>query len=228
MGKNFDLKLFERVRGLNRGLVWGVILILALLAFEIFNFSTTQFALLDMLGDLRFAGIRWATILAVAFCGIDFAGLARIFTPEQGRDEPMEVWYLFGAWLLAALFNAGLTWWGVSVAMAGQRSLGSLVVGSTALKVIPILVALMVWLTRVLLIGTFAIAGERIFTLDARPRTATSGAAVRPSSASVSRPASAYSPASNNGARVSPGYNRPEPTYHNLSAQGRSAEGHWE
>lgn len=230
MGKNFDLKLFEHLRRLNRGLVWGVILILALLAFEVFNFSTTQFALLDMLGDLKFAGIRWATILAVAFCGIDFAGIARIFTPEQGRDEPMEVWYLFGAWLLAALFNAGLTWWGVSVAIAGHRSMGSAVISSaTMLKAIPILVALMVWLTRVLLIGTFAIAGERIFTLDAaRPRTATGGTTVRPSSAGVSRPASAYSPAPNNGARVTPGYNRPEPTYHNLSAQGRSAEGHWE
>lgn len=229
MGKNFDLKLFEHIRRLNRGLVWGVILILALLAFEIFNFSTTQFALLDMLGDLRFAGIRWATILAIAFCGIDFAGIARIFTPEQGRDEPMEVWYLFGAWLLAALFNAGLTWWGVSVAIAGHRSLGSAVVGNTTiLKVIPVLVALMVWLTRVLLIGTFAIAGERIFTLDARPRTVTSGAIAPPSSASVSRPASAYSPVPNNSARVTPGYNRPEPTYHNLSAQGRSAEGHRE
>ncbi|MFO3796885.1 MAG: hypothetical protein ACK8QZ_06315, partial [Anaerolineales bacterium] len=85
-----------------------------------------------------------------------------------------------------------------------------------------------VWLTRVLLIGTFAIAGERIFTLDARPRSAASGVTARPTSTSVSRPASAYSPASNNGARIPPGYNRPEPTYHNLSAQGRSAEGHWE
>ena len=72
----------------------------ALLAFEIFNFSTTQFALRDVLGDLTFAGMRWATILAIAFCGIDFAGIARIFTPEQGADEPKEVWYLFGAWFL--------------------------------------------------------------------------------------------------------------------------------
>ena len=33
-----------------------------LLAFEIFNFSTTEFALTDVLGDLKFAGLRWATI----------------------------------------------------------------------------------------------------------------------------------------------------------------------
>jgi len=119
----------------------------ALLAFEVFNFSTTQFALHDMLGDLTFAGIKWATILAIAFCGIDFAGIARIFTPEQGRDEPAEVYYLFGAWLLAAGFNATLTWWGVSVAISNNGSLqGSQVMSSeTLLKVVPIFIALMVW-----------------------------------------------------------------------------------
>ncbi|MEJ5239879.1 MAG: hypothetical protein WHS87_01610 [Anaerolineales bacterium] len=223
--------LWAQMRRINRGLVWGVILILALLAFEIFNFSTTQFALLDMLGDLKFAGMRWATILAIAFCGIDFAGIARIFTPEQGRDEPKEVWYLFGAWLLAALFNAGLTWWGVSVAIAGHRSLGTAVVSNeTMLKVIPILVALMVWLTRVLLIGTFAMAGERLFTLDTRVRPSAQGTTANPAarpSAATPRPAAGYS--ATVGSRPTSGYNRPEPTYHNLSAQGRSPEGRpWE
>lgn len=78
----------------------------ALIAFEIFNYSTTDHALRDLLGDIQFAGIFWSTILALAFCGIDFAGIARLFTPEQGADEPKEVWYLFGAWLLAATMNA--------------------------------------------------------------------------------------------------------------------------
>ncbi len=230
-----NMRLWAQIRRINRGLVWGVILILALLAFEIFNFSTTQFALLDMLGDLKFAGMRWATILAIAFCGIDFAGIARIFTPEQGRDEPKEVWYLFGAWLLAALFNAGLTWWGVSVAIAGHRALGTAVVSNeTMLKVIPILVALMVWLTRVLLIGTFAMAGERLFTLDSRSRSTAQGVATNSTerlSTAVPRPSAGYSSTSSSavGSRPTSGYNRPEPTYHNLSAQGRSSEGRpWE
>ena len=94
---------------LQRGLAFGIIIIAALLAFEIFNFSTTDYALSDLLGDLSFLGVRWATILAIAFCGIDFAGIARLFTPEEGADEPAEVWYLFGAWLLAATMNAMLT-----------------------------------------------------------------------------------------------------------------------
>ncbi len=153
-------------RKFNRGAAWGTMIIGALLAFEVFNFSTTQFALHDMLGDLTFAGMRWATILAIAFCGIDFAGIARIFTPEQGRDEPAEVYYLFGAWILAAGFNATLTWWGVSVAISNNANLQSSAVMSAATltKVVPIFVAVMVWLVRLLIIGTFSLAGDRLFT----------------------------------------------------------------
>ena len=160
-----------RGRRFNRGAAWGLMIIGALLAFEIFNFSTTQFALLDVLGDLTFAGMRWATILAVAFCGIDFAGIARIFTPEQGADEPKEVYYLFGAWLLAAAFNAMLTWWGVSVAIVNHASQsgGAVISNETMTKVVPIFVAAMILLIRVLIIGTFSLAGDRLFTTDDQP-----------------------------------------------------------
>lgn len=153
-------------RQFNRGAAWGGMIVAALLAFEVFNFSTTQYALHDMLGDLSFAGMKWATILAIAFCGIDFAGIARIFTPEQGRDEPAEVYYLFGAWVLAAGFNATLTWWGVSVAITNNGNIQSTAAMSseTLTKVVPIFVAAMVWLVRLLLIGTFSLAGDRIFT----------------------------------------------------------------
>jgi hypothetical protein len=153
-------------RQVNRGAAWGMMIVGALLAFEIFNFSTTQYALHDMLGDLTFAGMKWSTVLAIAFCGIDFAGIARIFTPEQGRDEPAEVYYLFGAWLLAAGFNATLTWWGVSVAIAqngGIQGAGS-VSSATLNQAVPIFVAAMVWLVRLLIIGTFSLAGDRMFT----------------------------------------------------------------
>jgi hypothetical protein len=157
-------------RQFNRGAAWGVMIVGALVSFEIFNFSTTQFALHDMLGDLTFAGMKWSSILAVAFCGIDFAGIARIFTPEQGRDEPAEVYYLFGAWLLAAGFNACLTWWGVSVAITSNANLQASAVMSTAtlVKVVPIFIAAMVWLVRLLIIGTFSLAGDRLFTTAAQ------------------------------------------------------------
>ena len=215
------LKRFAR----RRGVVFGAILLLALFAFEIFNYSTTDFALTDMLGaNLRFAGIRWATILSIAFCGIDFAGIARLFTPVQGSNEPTEVWYLFGAWLLAAAMNASLTWWGVSVAVRNHQELSSLVVGQgTIVKVVPIFVALMVWLIRVLIIGTFSMAGDRMFSM-AEDRPSMLGNAVRPQ-ASVSRP---FRPSNlpSSARPISTPFHpapKPEPTYQPV---GMAAQGH--
>lgn len=231
-------------RKFNRGAAWGLMIIGALLAFEIFNYSTTQFALRDVLGDLTFAGFRWATILAVAFCGIDFAGIARMFTPEQGADEPKEIYYLFGAWFLAAAFNALLTWWGVSVAIVSHASAsGGTVISTAALtKIVPIFVAAMILLIRVLMIGTFSLAGDRLFTTDQRrpssynynnaPRPAQQSsytpshapsysAALRPAS-SLNRPVQGGSTATFRPAPKSAtpthqtSFVRPEPTYHNL------------
>jgi hypothetical protein len=148
-----------------RGLMFGLIIVMALLSFEMFNFGTTEYALADLVGELRFLEIPWATILAIAFCGIDFAGIARLFTPNGRSEESVEVWYLFGAWLLAATMNALLTWWGVSLALLNHPTLGNIVVDQgTLLKVVPIFIAVMVWLIRVLIIGTFSLAGDKLFT----------------------------------------------------------------
>ncbi len=145
--------------------VIGIILIVALIAFEMFNFDTTRYALQSLLGDVNFIGIPWAAILAIAFCSIDFAGLARLFTPEQGRDEPKEVWYLMGAWLLGATMNAVMTWWAVSVTLL-SHDFGNEVLGREQLLfMVPIFVAVLVWLTRILFIGAFSVAGEHLFDL---------------------------------------------------------------
>ena len=207
---------------LQRGQLFGFILLGALLSFELFNFGSTDFALRDLLGELRFLGVRWATILALAFCGIDFAGVARLFTPEQGNDEPAEVWYLFGAWLLAAAMNAMLTWWGVSVAMLENPALGSAVVSQeTLIKAVPIFVAVMVWLTRVMIIGAFSIAGERIFSMADKPsvRKSYTQTKRRPTVTKNPRPATqSYRPApKQQGAFSASQPQRPEPrnTTHN-------------
>lgn len=227
---NIQIIPFLKSAALKRGAIFGSILITALLAFELFNFGTTSFALRDVLGDLKFAGMHWSAILAFAFCGIDFAGIARIFTPEQGRDEPAEVWYLFGAWLLAAAFNAMLTWWGVSVAILNHSVVGGSLVGQTTMiKIVPIFVAAMVWLIRVLIIGTFSVAGERLFTLaDVHDRFATprnnpiqaAQPVSRPNQPAVNYPRPAPKPV--------PSYasNRSEPTYHpvGVTAMGRSEQ----
>ncbi len=230
-----DVNMSKAWHGLvnQRSKAFGFMILGALLAFEVFNFSTTEFALNDVLGNLSFMGIGWATILSIAFCGIDFAGIARIFTPEQGADEPAEVWYLFGAWILAAAMNASLTWWGVSVAIVNHSSQGAAVLGNETIRtVVPIFVAIMVWVIRILIIGTFSVAGDKLFN-DTRQRRSQSNQQntyqprqqqsysnqpayrsaaqqnQRPVITTASQLRSAPKPTNN-------GYQRPEPSYHNL------------
>ena len=206
MNNKLSINLMSTFRGMgkSRGALFGGILMVALLAFEVFNYTTTDFALTDVLGEnLKFAGIRWATILSIAFCAIDFAGVARLFTPEQGRDEPAEVWYLFGAWILAAAMNATLTWWGVSVAINSHTAQGATIVGREAMSsVVPVFVAVMVWLIRILIIGTFAMAGERLFSMD-------NARASRQPAAAASRYETPRPALNNNTPRPMP---RPEPS----------------
>lgn len=225
--QNRSLSTLLSRTGIRRGLAFGVIIVAALLAFEIFNYSTTVFALTDLLGDLDFLGIRWATILAIAFCGIDFAGIARLFTPEEGVNEPNEIWYLFGAWLLAATMNAMLTWWGVSIALLNHESLGNTVISrETLIRVVPIFVAVLVWLIRILIIGTFSIAGDRLFSQAERYQASSNGyrstmtrVQTQPRTLATTSQPSSFSGRANSPPTSNQGqpYSRPEPTYHPLS-----------
>ena len=219
----------------------------ALVAFEVFNYSTTDHALQDLLGNIQFGGLHWSTILALAFCGIDFAGIARLFTPEQGADEPKEVWYLFGAWILAATMNALLTWWGVSMAITNhQVQSASVVDPKTIATVVPVFVAVMVWVIRILIIGTLSLALDRTIHAGARrpsglrripsiqpslstpPSLNVPNLAQRPSLARAaaaqndqrsSRPAQSFSPRQESTPEPVRAY--PEPTYHSLSLNAR-------
>jgi hypothetical protein len=196
--------------------------------FEIFNFSTTHFALRDLLGELKFMGIQWSTTLAIAFCAIDFAGISRMFTPEEGREEPKEVWYLFGAWLLAATMNASLTWWGVSMAIANHTVQSTAIIeAGTILKVVPIFVAILVWVIRVLVIGSISAMGSRILWGNAtQPATRSSQRMAHPNLnrtqdnpviSSASRPMRTTNiPRAAAPRTSSRTYPRPEPTYHSM------------
>lgn len=150
---------------LNRKQSFGIMIFGALIAFEIFNYSTTEFALSDLLGSLQFAGLRWSTILALAFCGMDFAGIARLFTQEDGERKATTTWYLLGAWLIAGSMNATLSWWAVSLALIGHQGLGNEVIGRDALlTVVPIFVAILVWVIRILIIGNFTVTSGNILS----------------------------------------------------------------
>jgi hypothetical protein len=223
---------------LKGGLAFGAVLVVALLAFEIFNYSTTEFALIDLLGDLGIASFRWATILAIALCGIDTAGIARLFSSGNKPEQHSGVWYLFAAWLLAATMNAIFTWWGVSVAMMDHTSSGnSMVVGDTFLYIVPVSVAIMVWLIRVLIIGTFSVMGKRFFTQEevlqrgsqvktlARRSDRLANTIRAGSLESQPRPSGSLSyqpnPKSRSQSEISS--TRPEPTYHPASVSARGS-----
>ncbi len=148
---------------LRRQVVIAGIFAVSLVAFEIFNFDTTQFALQSLLGATRFGNVEWASILAIAFCAIDFAGLARFFTPNQDmRDEPKEFWFLMGAWFLGATMNATMTWWAISLTLINHNLGNEILSRGQLLRFVPIFVAVLVWLTRVLFIGGLAIMGEKM------------------------------------------------------------------
>ncbi len=195
---------------MKRGLVFGAILVAALAAFELFNFSTTDFALNNFLGAERFLGIRWATILAIAFCGIDFAGLARLFTPERGDGEPVEVWYLLGAWFLGATLNAMATWWAVTLALLEHEIGNEVLDRQQVLTFVPLFVAALVWLTRILIIGTFSVAGDRLFT---QTEQALRKARVAAQPQAMPQPAAEHAPAVARiiGAGQQPGRPQPAP-----------------
>jgi len=163
----------ECSRGLRRVMV-GAILAVALIAFEVFNYDTTEYALENLLGPVSFGGIRWATILAIAFCGIDFAGLARLITADEGRPHSTIFsranWLILGAWLLGGGMNAIMTWWAVSLALMNHNLGNELLSRSQLLHVVPVLVAVLVWMTRILIISSVLSAADRAKVM----RTATS------------------------------------------------------
>jgi hypothetical protein len=128
-----------------------------------------------------------------------------------------------------------LTWWGVSIAILNHQSLGNAVIDrEVMLRVVPIFVAVMVWLIRVLIIGTFSVAGNRIFTQSDRrvfktPRpastvrtmTETQQASLTPRASSASM--SAFKPAPKPNQNSETIFNqRPEPTYHPVSMSAKA------
>lgn len=150
---------------LSRKMIITVFLAVALIAFEIFNFDTTKFALHNLLGEIKFAGVLWASILAIAFCAIDFAGLVRIFTPQKGFEESRAVLFMTGAWFLGTIANSVMTWWAVSLTLLSHEFGNEVLSREMLLRYVPIFVAMLVWLTRILFIGAFSVAGGDVVEL---------------------------------------------------------------
>jgi hypothetical protein len=140
----------------------GLVLLSGLVAFDLFNYDSTRFALENMIGEVRFLTLTWAQIIAFASCAIDLAGVAKIFTPEQDmRKEDPFVWVLVGVWFIAAILNAFGTWWSMVVRMTANPSLGTFMFSREELiSTVPAVLASFILLIRVGLIGSVAQAGD--------------------------------------------------------------------
>jgi len=155
----------ERITSLftrHKKTIVALMLMVAMVGFELFNFATTEAALDYFLGGAMMFGVTWAMLIAIPACLVDFAGLSRIFTPQKGKEEPIGVYLTYGGWFVAAILNAGLTWFGVLSIMVTIPGLGNEVVSrDTLLSWVPIGIATFVFLIRVSLIGALNVAGEK-------------------------------------------------------------------
>lgn len=162
LSSNYHFRDRLRSANINRTGLYSAIIIAALVFFEVFNFSTTHYALSDLLGDLNFFGIRWATGLSLGFAFIDFAGISRLFAPDENQEQPREMWFLFAAWLLAATMNASLTWWGVSMALYNHTPQSAAIIDTAHIvKFVPLFIAILVWVIRVLVIGAVSVHADQ-------------------------------------------------------------------
>lgn len=75
---------------------------------------------------------------------------------------------LLGAWFLGAGMNAVMTWYAVALAIMPRNVGASLVTKDDMLLFAPIFVAILVWLTRILLIGSGSVAADRFLHQNGR------------------------------------------------------------
>lgn len=159
-------KVYEQSGG-----IVTIFITLVLLSLEVFNFSTTKFALQDLLGEIGAGPTTWAAILASAFCGMNLLGIIRLFNSPDRQNQGSENWFLLGAWLLAAVMNTGLNWWGISIAIYNHPVNSVLVVDPmTIVTVIPIFVSLMVMFIRILIIGNLVGTIRKVTSNPSKPQ----------------------------------------------------------
>ena len=146
-----------------------ITLIIAIIAFEVFNYDTTRFALSNLLGSAAFVRVRWATILAIAFGGIDFAGLFQIFGTDATEVDTAQK-YLFAAWLVGATLNAMMTWYAVGITLLDHPIGNEIVTREQLIRWVPPFVAALVWITRILFIGALTLMGDIVQSVLKPPR----------------------------------------------------------
>ena len=164
---NLALENGQTIKRSARSAVAILSVLVTLAAFEVFNYSTTAFALRSLFGSLTAGGMNWASLFAVAICCMDIAGIIRLFLPTDDLTQIGRDHRLFGAWLLAAGLNTWLTWRGISLAITfHQAQIGWVVDERVLTNTLPVFIAFLVWLIRVLIIGSLSHPGSSSPVLD--------------------------------------------------------------
>jgi hypothetical protein len=159
----------RNITNLPKSAILGLLIFLGLAAFDVFNFATTRDALSSIItATLLNIPLSWP--LAVAFCAIDLGGIASVFTKEKGFREPWYVWMLGAGWIIASIANSGLTFMAIRMGMASAPIMHNpLIPADIAIKWVPILLASVIWLIRVMIIGSIIVADNHKEPVVAKP-----------------------------------------------------------
>jgi hypothetical protein len=140
--------------------LFALILLVGLGCFLWFNYMTTLSTLDRVLGDTKSV-----TAFAIAISMVDFAGIARVFTPETNlKDESIFVYVMLGVWMVAAFVDIILTWWWVALQMSNAGAAAHIPegIGGWMLELFPWAVAFMEFAIRVPLVLLVGQYGDRL------------------------------------------------------------------
>lgn len=134
-------------------------IVVFLLLFNLFSFSSSREALIGLWGV-----VSWSNLLAFSLCAVDFAGLAKMYIPED--DRPKDAYaFLFGAWILSAIGDTFLTYLAVANQMSKTADsvllLNEIISLQAWTMYIPVAFAVLVWAIQVLLVTRLSYAVDK-------------------------------------------------------------------
>jgi hypothetical protein len=121
------------------------------ISFIVFTYINITRALTYFLGEPRFLGIKWAVILAITFLIFEFAGSARLFSPDE-NESPSEKRYLLGTWILATAFVNLLVWWNLASVFSIPNSIVYFNISNTLSNLVPAIITFLAWVIKLGLI----------------------------------------------------------------------------
>jgi len=132
-------------------------MLVCMAAFEIINFAITSLAFRSLLSRYTVLVLDSATWLATVVCCVDIIGILYLFLLFPGPSHNIVKRRLFSVWLLVTGLNSWLLWLGIGQAIVVHQAQTDLVINAGIMvHIIPAFIVCLVWLIRILLIGSFS------------------------------------------------------------------------